>query len=139
MHRVFSTAMAIAAVGCAMGVSRAAPAAAQSVPAAVFTAEQAASGKASFTKACASCHLADLSGNDDAPALAGPQFQSLWKTRSTKELLDYMAGAMPPGGSTLERQDYAAIVAYILDRNGALAGREPLTASTAVEIGTITK
>ena len=50
-----------------------------------------------------------------------------------------MAGAMPPGGSTLDSEDYAAIVAYILDRNGATAGNEPLTPETAVPIGSVTK
>ena len=139
MNRVFSTAIAIGAVAGAFAVSHAAPAAGQSAPAGVFTAEQAASGKASFARACASCHLADLTGSDDAPALAGPQFQALWKGRSTKELLDYMAGAMPPGGSALDTDDYAAIVAYILDRNGAPAGSESLTPATAVPIGSITK
>jgi mono/diheme cytochrome c family protein len=103
----------------------------------IFTAEQAAAGKATFTKVCASCHLADLAGNDDAPALAGPQFQAMWKTRSTKELLDYMAGAMPPGGSTLNAADYASIVAYILERNGAAAGPTMLTAATAVPIASV--
>jgi mono/diheme cytochrome c family protein len=105
----------------------------------VFTAEQAAAGKTTFTKVCASCHLADLAGNDDAPALAGPQFQAMWKTRSTKELLDYMAGAMPPGGSTLNAADYASIVAYVLERNGAAAGSQMLTATTAVTIGSVVK
>ena len=139
MSQVFSTAIAIGTVVCAIAAAQAAAAAGQPAPARVFTAEQAASGKASFTRVCASCHLADLTGNDDAPALAGPQFQSLWRTRSTKDLLDYMTGAMPPGGSTLDSEDYAAIVAYILDRNGATAGSESLTSATAVPIGSLTK
>lgn len=138
MNQMFSTAIAIAAMAGAIAASQAAAVAGQSARARVFTAEQAASGKASFATACASCHLADLTGNDDAPALAGPQFQALWKGRSTKELLDYMAGAMPPGGSTLDSDDYAAIVAFILDRNGAPAGSESLTPATAVQIGSIT-
>jgi mono/diheme cytochrome c family protein len=111
----------------------------QAPPAPAFTAEQAAAGKATFAKACASCHLADLAGSDDAPALAGQPFQTMWKTRSTKELLDYMAGAMPPGGSTLNAADYAAIVAYVLERNGATAGTQMLTAATAVPIGSVIK
>jgi mono/diheme cytochrome c family protein len=112
---------------------------ARQAPPAIFTTEQAAAGKATFTTACASCHLADLTGNDDAPALAGTAFRDLWKGRSTKELFDYMAGAMPPGGSTLNAGNYASIVAYILERNGAAAGSDMLTPATAVPIGSLIK
>jgi mono/diheme cytochrome c family protein len=132
---------ALIALGAIVGVAVASgePVVAQSPPAPVFTAEQAAAGKALFTKVCASCHLADLTGNDDAPPLAGASFQDLGKGRSTKELLDYMSGAMPPGGSTLNAGNYSAIVAYVLERNGATAGSQMLTAATAVPIGSVIK
>jgi S-disulfanyl-L-cysteine oxidoreductase SoxD len=123
----------------AVAVASGEPVEAQSPPVPVFTAEQAAAGKVLFTKVCASCHLADLTGNDDAPPLAGASFQALWKGRSTKELLDYMSGAMPPGGSTLNAENYAAIVAYVLERNGATAGSQMLTVTTAVPIGSVIK
>ena len=126
-------------IGGALVTSLAGPAPQAPPPPAIFTAEQAAAGKATFTTACAACHLADLTGNDDAPALAGAAFRDLWRGRSTKELFDYMAGAMPPGGSTLNAGNYASIVAYILERNGAAAGRELLTPATAVPIGSVIK
>jgi mono/diheme cytochrome c family protein len=136
MRNVISTTIALGAIVVSIASSWVA---AGQAGAPVFTAEQAAAGKALFTKACASCHQADLTGNDDAPALAGAPFQDVWKTRSTKELLDYMSGAMPPGGSTLNATDYAAIVAYVLERNGAPAGAQLLTVTTAVPIGNVIK
>jgi|SRR5688572_8604798 mono/diheme cytochrome c family protein len=139
MKQIFATAFAWSAIAGAVAFAAAASAGPQSPAAPVFTAEQAAAGKAIFVKACASCHLADLTGNDDAPALAGKAFQDLWKRRTLKELLDYMSGAMPPGGSTLSAEDYRSIAAYILERNGATAGPERLTATSVVEIGRVIK
>ena len=131
---VICTAIALAAI---VGAAVASGQTADGQPSAVFTPAQAAAGKTIFTSSCASCHLANLTGNDDAPALAGAAFRDVWKTRSTKQLLDYMSGAMPPGGSTLKADDYAEIVAYILERNGATAGEQPLTPATAVPIGSV--
>ena len=139
MKPIVSTALALSAIAGAVVSTGAAAPGRQPPTASVFTSEQAATGKAIFTKTCASCHLADLTGNDDAPALVGPPFRNIWKTRSIKELLDYVSGAMPPGGSTLEAEDYAAIVGYILERNGASAGRDRLTATTSVAIGSVVK
>jgi mono/diheme cytochrome c family protein len=109
----------------------------QELVAPVFSAEQAAAGKLAFGKACAGCHMADLSGHDDAPPLAGAPFASSWRTRTTKDLLDYMSTAMPPGASSLAPEDYASIVAYVLQINGAVAGAQALSASTVAPIGSV--
>ena len=37
----------------------------------IFTAAQAAAGQASYQANCASCHLPDLAGQNEAPQLAG--------------------------------------------------------------------
>lgn len=103
----------------------------------VFTAEQATTGKAAYAKSCASCHLPDLSGNAEIPALAGKPFKETWGARTTKELLDYMSAAMPYGGPSLQPDTYLSIVAYVLAANGAAAGAQPLSASTAVRIDTL--
>ena len=104
-----------------------------------FTATQATAGKAAYAKSCASCHMPDLSGNSEIPALAGPAFREMWGTRSTKELFDYMSAAMPYGAPSLTVAEYSAIVAYVLQVNGAVAGEEELTAATAVPIGSVTR
>jgi mono/diheme cytochrome c family protein len=91
IFRTIATTAGIAAViaSGAVLVARQAPAAP------VFTADQAGAGKAAYAKHCASCHMPDLTGNAETPALAGTPFIGTWGTRSTKELLDYMSAAMP--------------------------------------------
>ena len=123
----------------AVAASGAVLAAWQKPPAApVFTADQAAVGRASYVKNCASCHMADLSGNVEYPPLAGAAFLNTWRTRSTKDLFDYMSAAMPYGAPSLTVESYAAITAYILQSNGAAAGSDPLSGSTVLPIGSVT-
>src|SRR5205814_9265411 len=101
------------------------------------TAAQAAAGRAAYQANCSSCHLPDLGGRNEAPALAGVNFMSTWGSRSTRDLFDYMSATMPPGGSTLGADDYAAIVAFVLQSNGATAGAQPFVPTTAVTIASI--
>lgn len=103
----------------------------------VFTAQQATAGRGAYEKSCASCHLPDLSGSNDVPPLSGAVFMSTWRTRTTKDLLDYMSASMPPGGSSLGAEAFEAIAAYILEKNGAAAGAQPLSGATAVVIETL--
>ena len=84
------------------------------------TAEQATQGKAAYEANCAACHGSDLMG---APPLAGEGFIGGWRTRSTRELYTLIRNSMPadnPGG--LSENNYANIVAYILQFNGVPAG-----------------
>jgi mono/diheme cytochrome c family protein len=126
-------ALLVAACGAVLGADQETPAEA------AFTKEQVTAGKAAFAKACASCHMPDLSGNNEVPALAGASFTSTWGARTTKELFDYMSGAMPPGGPALSVESYESIVAYVLHTNGALSGSSPLKASASVPIGRVVK
>jgi len=105
--------------------------------AAVFTVKQAAAGKVVYAKRCASCHLPDLSGNSEIPALAGTAFKEIWGTRTTKDLFDYLAAAMPYGAASLTVDEYRAITAYMLQVNGAVGGEQELAASTAVTISSL--
>ncbi len=105
--------------------------------AAVFTAAQANAGQASYQANCASCHLVDLAGQNEAPQLAGANFRSTWGKRATRELVEYMAATMPPGRPSLAADDYVNIAAFILRANGAAAGPQALTASTATAIGSV--
>ena len=101
---------------------------------AVFTAEQATAGKSAYARSCASCHMPDLSGSNDAPPLAGPVFTATWRARTTKDLFEYLSTSMPPGGSSLSTEGFETIMAYILEANGAPAGETPFRATTAVSI-----
>jgi mono/diheme cytochrome c family protein len=101
-----------------------------------YTAAQAESGRARYDASCAACHSGDLSGNGEAPELAGSSFMDSWKTQTTQDLFKYAQG-MPPGGPHLTPDEYVVIVAYILQQNGAVAGDQPLTATTSATIGAI--
>jgi mono/diheme cytochrome c family protein len=107
---------------------------AQIAPTPVFTEQQAETGRAAYAKNCASCHMPDLSGNNEIPPLAGETFMGTWSSRSTKDLRDYMSAAMPYGGPSLDAETYTLITAFVLSFNGAVAGTEKLTATTSVPI-----
>src|SRR5438034_7588577 len=96
----------------------------------VFTAQQAETGKATYTKNCASCHQQDLSGSNEIPQLAGESFMGTWGNKTTKDLRDYMSAAMPYGQPSLDAESYTVITAFVLSSNGAVAGEEKLTATT---------
>jgi mono/diheme cytochrome c family protein len=97
-------------------------AAAQQPPPPVFNASQAASGTSVYAASCASCHMADLAGRNEAPQLAGNNFMSVWRSRSTKDLFEFIQSTMPPTGENLSAAQYLAVTAYILQANGAPAG-----------------
>src|SRR6476661_4446904 len=103
----------------------------------VYTAAQAGAGRAAYQANCASCHVADLGGRNEAPQLAGGDFMNTWRSRTTKDLFDYMSSTMPPGGPSLSPDQYASIVAYVLQQNSAAAGATAFTATTTVPIGSI--
>jgi alcohol dehydrogenase (cytochrome c) len=109
--------------------------AAQQQPAlapAPFTPEQATAGRAAYMRECAGCHRPDLRGSGEASALSGPNFMSAWGDRSIAELYTRIQGSMPPGrAGALAEAEYLAIVAHILQSNGARGSGQPLTASAA--------
>jgi mono/diheme cytochrome c family protein len=104
----------------------------------VFTAEQATAGRAEYAKHCASCHMPDLTGDTEVPPLAGTAFLDTWGTRSTKQLFDYTSEAMPYGAPSLSVESYAAIIAYVLQANGGVAGASALRTSTVARIASVT-
>ena len=113
-------------------------AAAQQASPGAFTAAQAAAGRAAYQQSCASCHLPDLRGSNEAPPLAGGNFLTAWRTRTTADLFNRVHNTMPatnPG--SLSEQDALNIVAYILQVNGAAAGPQALIATSSLAIGDI--
>src|SRR5688572_26481183 len=103
----------------------------------IIGAAQVAAGQASYKENCASCHLPDLAGQNEAPQLAGGNFMNTWRARTTRDLIEYMQATMPPGRPSLAEADYVNIAAFILRSNGANAGPQPLLATTAVPIGSV--
>jgi alcohol dehydrogenase (cytochrome c) len=103
-----------------------------------FTQAQVQAGRQAFEDNCAACHLQDLSGTNDAPALACTPFMGAWGKRSTVQLYSKISTTMPLGsGGSLSEKQYTDIVAYILNRNGARAGNAAFTPASAVQIDTV--
>ncbi len=110
----------------------------QQAPAAgVFTAEQAAAGRAVYTASCASCHLPDLAGRNEAPQLAGNNFMNTWRARSTRDLFEFIQGTMPPAAASLTDEQYLAVTAFLLQANGAAPGARPFAPATTAAIGSV--
>jgi hypothetical protein len=94
----------------------------------VFSEEQASRGQTAYADACGVCHRDDLGGNEDgAPPLAGTAFLARWTGRPLSEFSFVLAETMPQDtpGSLTSRQ-YTEIIAFILKRNGAGAGKADL-------------
>src|SRR5580692_8484412 len=103
-----------------------------------FTAAQANDGRTAYQANCASCHNADLSGSGNAAPLAGTLFMGSWNTRTTKDLVGFMQGAMPPNNpGALTEATYLNIAAFILQSNGSRPGTQALTAATDTRIGSV--
>jgi alcohol dehydrogenase (cytochrome c) len=131
LHRQSPLAARIAIVGMAAICGR-------SQPAAEYTAAQAAEGLAAYQANCASCHLPDLAGRNEAPQLAGGNFMIAWGSRTAAELIRYIQATMPPSNrGGLSDETYASIAGFLLQANGAPAGDRPLTVSTAVRIDSV--
>src|SRR5262249_2966855 len=81
--------------------------------------------------------MADLAGRNEAPPLAGGTFMNAWRTRTTRELFEYMRTTMPPNVPSLAADQYLAITSFILQANGAAPGTQPLTPTTAAAIGAV--
>jgi mono/diheme cytochrome c family protein len=105
--------------------------------AAPFTQDQVDAGRDDYLTNCSSCHGKELSGAT-APALTGKFFSASWSKHTIADLFTFIQSMMPHGqGGTLSDDSYANIVAFILSKNGAKAGNEPLTATTNAKIGKI--
>jgi mono/diheme cytochrome c family protein len=103
----------------------------------VFTKAQVDAGRATYKNSCASCHTADLGGSPEFPQLAGDDFMSAWKARTSRELYEFIHATMPPEGPMLTSEQAVGLVALILYENGATPGTTALTATTAAPIGSV--
>lgn len=101
---------------------------AQDAKPALFTTDQAVAGADVYAQACASCHGNTLESGT-APSLRGTAFaeRAVAQGMTAQSLYDVVAFTMPqvdPGG--LKPEQYAAIVAFLLQQNGYPAGATPL-------------
>src|SRR5215468_10678510 len=93
---------------------------------AVFTAAQAAGGRALYDRVCSGCHGADFEGSGDAPSLSGGSFFLKWRGKMVSELFGTILQTMPPTApNSLGEEAALNATAYILQRNGARPGQQP--------------
>ena len=129
-HRIIGVAIIGAAASLSVGALAQAPA--RNVWDGVFTADQAAQGKAAFDSKCATCHGAELTGEEMAPPLAGGVFLSNWSGQAVGDLFTRIHTTMPandPG--SLNNAETASILAYILSFNKFPAGTTALPSDEA--------
>ncbi len=95
---------------------------AASAPPAIYTAAQASTGADVFTKNCAVCHGAALQG-EAGPTLLGQSFASAANNYTVGAIFGEIAEQMPAGApGSLTHDQYTAVMAYILAKNGYPAG-----------------
>ena len=80
----------------------------------IYTAGQAARGKAVYDSHCAACHGSDLSGSSEARPLAGERFMQDWREDNVNSLFTRIRRLMPfDDPATLSDAAYLDSVAYI--------------------------
>ena len=104
----------------------------------VYTDGQAARGRAAFENSCGRCHNNELVGSERGPALKGDGFIGHWENDSLDRLFTKIRDTMPQGGiESVTDASKLDILAYVLSKNGATAGKEELPLDNA-KLETIT-
>ena len=95
-----------------------------------YSSVQATNGATLYQQNCATCHLYDLQGSFEAPALNDTNFRINWTNRGVNELLDLLRRTMPPQApGSLDETGYLQIVAFLLRANNIRESSIELTAS----------
>lgn len=118
--------LALLADACANTVSGQ-TAAAPSLLAGAYTEEQATHGQALYYAHCLSCHGEDMSGLDQAPPLAGPQFAATWAGEPLWSLVERIDSMPPTDPGSLSRAETVDLLTYLLWFNGLPIGKSPLS------------
>jgi len=97
----------------------------------VFTEEQSARGEAQYLETCERCHKENLAGDqtEDVPPLLGDKFLSEWNRWTVGDLFEFLTTEMPSKRTDrlkLAAENYADILAYILEQNGFPTGKAEL-------------
>jgi len=98
-----------------------------------FTKAQVDAGEAVYAETCSSCHGTRLDDGIAIP-LIGPTFAQNWAngSKTLDDLYYIVRNTMPKNkGRTLPDADYLAVTAYMLQRNGHVAGDTPLRGERA--------
>src|SRR5215470_6297981 len=86
---------------------------------ALFTSAQALAGKAAYARSCASCHGSRVDDGNSAPPLRGAAFLGKYGGKSAADLFSFVSTKMPASSpGSLGSDEYARIIAYVLQQNG---------------------
>jgi alcohol dehydrogenase (cytochrome c) len=130
--------LSFSAVLCILGVSGLAQWGLAQAPGAYFSASQAQRGASVYGSTCAVCHGQNLQGSTDAPALSGDTFKKHWGPRMALELFGEISETMPPTRpGSLSEDSALGVTAYILQRNGAIAGDQELRGNATAKVSEI--
>ena len=90
----------------------------------VYSDAQAEEGTAVYKKTCAECHELEEFTNGD--------FKGKWGERPLFDLFEQIRTTMPDGDpGTLQREEYGAVLSYILKLNGLPSGPARLSTDSA--------
>ena len=95
--------------------------------------EQVETGRGVYERSCAECHRADLSGDFEAPELAGRNFRAAWRGAPLGELLAVVRDMPPEEPGTLSEAQYLAVTAFLLSANGAAADQGAIDDGQAID------
>ncbi|MEW6208905.1 MAG: c-type cytochrome [Acidobacteriota bacterium] len=99
----------------------------------VYTEEQAGRGEPLYLRECGTCHGAEMTGGEEAPALAGAAFLANWEGLSVGDLFERVRISMPPNKQgRLSRQQIVDILSHILKVGNFPAGKAELDIKTEV-------
>ena len=115
---VFGAALLMLAASLASAAAQA-PKAGVTTSSGVYTSQQAMRGEMTYMNLCVGCHAVGT--------YAAPAFREKWNGVPLSQLFDFLSNTMPkndPG--SLEPDEYAQVIAYILRANGAPLGKTVL-------------
>lgn len=105
----------------------------QSIYDGVYTEDQYLAGRAVYAKNCVSCHGNRARGGPGGPGIVGRVMNDKYLDAPLSAYFDYMRSTMPKGAQgSLTGQDYADILAFVLNMHGAPAGEQELTDDPAL-------
>lgn len=89
----------------------------------LYTADQAQRGQTVFSTICSSCH--------SPSEFSGRRFESNWMVEPIGQFYQYISRRMPQGRpGSLSADQYASVVAYVLQLNGRPLGSQELPADS---------
>jgi mono/diheme cytochrome c family protein len=106
----------------------------------VYSLAQASRGETSYTKSCARCHGASLSGGDQATPLSGSAFLGNWNGLPLSDLQRRIKTTMPSDSVGIyDRQLVTDVIAYLLKANGFPPGSADLPTDLETLSGIVVK